>query len=103
MKSYRIVNHGIEHSQYFQGHGVSFTRYTDCATGIGNTAGDALDDALEQLCMSGTITSEEGDAIGASEDAAILYANQHTAHADCDPENHEECELYWHVSVDVEW
>ena len=30
-----IDDMGIEHSQYFQGYGTSFTRYDHCAYGIG--------------------------------------------------------------------
>lgn len=43
---YSITDHGVEHSQYFQGDGISFTEYTDCATGCGNSAWNALEDAL---------------------------------------------------------
>ncbi len=46
--AYEIINHGIEHSQYFQGCGVSFTEFDVCFTGIGNSAFEALDDALGQ-------------------------------------------------------
>jgi hypothetical protein len=35
--NFRIVDHGIEHSQYFQGHGVALSRYDACATGIGDS------------------------------------------------------------------
>ncbi len=40
---FEIVDHGIEHEQYFQGCGVSLTEFTDVATGIGNDAEEALD------------------------------------------------------------
>ena len=49
---YEIINHGIDHSDYFQGCGVSCTRYTDVATGIGCSEKDALDDALDQLAQA---------------------------------------------------
>jgi len=45
---WEIVDHGIEHSQYFQGCGVSFTKWDECFTGIGCSGAEALEDALEQ-------------------------------------------------------
>lgn len=53
VRSYRIVDHGLTHSDYFQGHGVGFTQWQDCATGAGDDAYEALDDAIEQLVYSG--------------------------------------------------
>lgn len=50
--SFQIIDHGVEHSQYFQGCGVSFTPYTDVATGIGSTPKEALDDALDSLAQN---------------------------------------------------
>ena len=35
IRSYEIINHGYEHSQYFQGGGVSYTPFDDVATGVG--------------------------------------------------------------------
>lgn len=49
---HQILDHGVEGEQYFQGCGVSFTEYTDVATGIGDSAHEALEDALEQLAMN---------------------------------------------------
>lgn len=48
-----VTDHGVEHSQYFQGDGIAFTEYTDCATGCGNSAFEAMEDALEQLASNG--------------------------------------------------
>jgi hypothetical protein len=50
---FRIVVHGIEAPDYFQGHGIAFTKWADCATGIGDTLIDALNDALESLAQNG--------------------------------------------------
>lgn len=50
---YEIVDHGIEHEQYFQGCGVAFTKYTAVFTGIGNSLREALDDAASQLAEQG--------------------------------------------------
>lgn len=48
---YEIINHGMEHSQYFRGYGVSGTRYTHVWTGIGDSAKEAYSDALDQMAV----------------------------------------------------
>lgn len=74
---YSITDHGVEHCQYFQGDGISFTEYTDCATGCGNSAYDALEDALEQLASNGwdteTIPNEMSDEVTTVEDDFYHY------------------------------
>lgn len=57
IKSYQIVDHGIEHEQYFQGCGISFISYQDIATGMGNNYSDALDDAADSLAQNNWDTS----------------------------------------------
>lgn len=47
---FEIVDLGVQHPDYFQGFGTSFTRFTACTYGIGNTAQEAYDDALDQMC-----------------------------------------------------
>lgn len=47
---YSITDHGIEGSQYFQGHSVG--DWNDCATGCGSNPYDALEDALESLAQN---------------------------------------------------
>jgi len=46
---YEIIDHGVEHEQYFQGCGVSHTKYDEVYTGIGDSLKDALNDAMELL------------------------------------------------------
>lgn len=53
LKSFEIINHGVDHSQYFQGCGTAFTPYTHVFTGCGNDAKEAYEDALEQAFMAG--------------------------------------------------
>ena len=48
---YEIINHGVQHSDYFQGCGTAFTEYEDVATGIGCSEREALEDALESLAQ----------------------------------------------------
>jgi hypothetical protein len=49
---HQVIDHGVDGSQYFQGCGVSCTEYTDVYTGIGDSAHEALEDALEQAATS---------------------------------------------------
>lgn len=57
-EKYQIIDHGVGSSDYFQGCGVSFTPYKDCFTGIGDTAYEALEDALEQAAQCQYVTED---------------------------------------------
>lgn len=46
---FTIVNHGPEHSQYFQGQGTTFTPYHSVVTGIGDNAKEAYEDCVDQI------------------------------------------------------
>lgn len=48
---FELIDHGIEHEQYFQGCGTAFTSFEDVATGIGDNPAEAIDDALESLAQ----------------------------------------------------
>lgn len=91
IEEFEIISHGVEHSQYFQGCGVSFTPYTDVATGIGMTEKEALNDALDSLAQNGWYVS----AIESSEE--YIGANDEIP----DELKGETDELYFHVSVRV--
>ncbi len=77
---FRVDDFGIENSQYFQGYGVAFTPFTDCATGIGHNPREALEDCLDQIAscydvdvedLAARIMAEEGkypDSLSVSEE-----------------------------------
>lgn len=50
---FQLIDHGIEHSQYFQGCGIAFTGFANVVTGIGDNPAKAIDDCLEQIAMNG--------------------------------------------------
>ena len=50
---FELIDHGIEHSQYFQGCGVAFTWFANVVTGIGDNPAEAIDDCLEERAMNG--------------------------------------------------
>ena len=51
MKSpcFEILVHGPEHSQCFQGCGVSFSSFSSVVTGIGENAKEAYEDCIDQI------------------------------------------------------
>jgi hypothetical protein len=87
IKEYNIVDHGIEHEQYFQGHGIAMTEYSDCATGCGNNSVEAFEDALDSLAQNGWDVSAipENAAQKSEEDVSDGYNEEH----------------YYYVSIDV--
>ena len=48
---FELVDHGLEHSQYFQGCGTCFTSSNDVATGCGDNFQEAIADCLEQIAQ----------------------------------------------------
>ena len=49
---FQLIDHGIDHSQYFQGCGIAFTGFANVVTGIGDNPAEAIDDCLEQIAMN---------------------------------------------------
>jgi hypothetical protein len=49
---YEVIDHGFDSEQYFQGCGTCFTDFEDVATGIGDTAQEAFEDAKDSLSTS---------------------------------------------------
>lgn len=50
--AYEVMDHGFDSEQYFQGCGIAYTEFDDVATGTGETAREAFDDALESLAQA---------------------------------------------------
>ncbi len=46
---------GCEWPDYFQGYGTAFSKYDNCAYGIGNTVEEALEDCIEMFAQSSDI------------------------------------------------
>ena len=56
---FEVVNHGIDHAQYYQGCGTAATDFTECVTGCGSNLFEAFNDALNQLSEIGYVISQE--------------------------------------------
>ena len=109
---FEIIDHGIESSSYFQGCGVSFTDFEEVSTGIGDTASEALEDALESLAQGDWDTDsvkpewhiEPKDQKGVCEGCEFSCDDDDDDDAkdcrdDCDP--CDGCEMYHFVSIRV--
>jgi len=93
---FELIDHGIEHSQYFQGCGVAFTRFANVATGIGDNPAEAIDDCLEQVATDGWDTEGMEARIMAQEGLkAIPTTPSVAAEFGCD----ETGEAHYHVSI----
>lgn len=77
IQEHQTVDHGVDNSQYFQGCGTAFTDFADVATGIGDSASEAFEDACEQLAQLGwdtsTLTDDLSDEIDVPEDSEDCY------------------------------
>ncbi len=101
---FEIIDHGIDNAQYFQGCGVSFTSFDECATGCGENASEAYNDALESLAQNGwdvlpIVESEEG--IAANGETADTVSQYIASIAEPSEEQDEDHELYYYVSIRV--
>jgi len=121
---YEILRHGVEHSQYFQGCGVSFTRFSEVSTGIGYTEREALLVAIEtaRQALPDGIEFPEDDvlfglpALGRESTVEPLHPLpghgnldvptckatncEHAVGGDIgDCAECEDCDLHWYVSV----
>lgn len=84
IEEYEIVDHGIEHEQYFQGCGTAFSKFDDVYTGIGNSLKDALNDAAEQTASEYEVSSELGYEIDGADNVDYSdHAPDETKHTDC--------------------
>lgn len=109
---FRIVDHGVEHAQYFQGHGTSFTKWDESITGHGMSPKEAIDDALEQLAGAGIkLPANLDDFMNAVEKKAKeMYGDNYAKNMVSEvqkksgeyetEEDMETSELYYYVSID---
>ena len=90
---FEIIDHGCDGDQYFPGCGVSFTRFTDCTTGIGTSARDAATDALGY--MDAATSKEDEDALRAAVESMSDAPSFDPEDEDISPE--------WHHYVSIRW
>lgn len=98
---------GVDSPSYFQGAGTAFTDWDEVFVGVGDTAREAAEDALESLAQS---TDEQPspkmyDDINQFDDETSAHAGDCTAEhgPDCEmqPDGHDECDLQHYVALYV--
>lgn len=97
---FEIIDHGIEHSQYFQGCGTVFTPFTECATGIGDNFAQAIEDALDFIAQGDDYDTDGMDArILEYLNAESLPTSPSVDQEDYHWQDDDDCELYYYVSI----
>jgi hypothetical protein len=96
---FEVIDHGIEHSQYFQGCGVSHSRFTDVATGIGYSAHEAGQDALECAWFGEGIDPEECDGWKELEETLAGLPGDVLPGLEAEHQSDEGSEVWHHVSI----
>lgn len=95
VSEFEVVDLGIEHPDYFQGFGVSYTNFNYCCYGIGNDAVDAFDDACEQM-------SQCCDCIGLDDtysDMLERYPDFRNKQLVAESEVEPGSESYYHIGI----
>jgi hypothetical protein len=118
-KRYEIIDHGVDHAQYFGGCGTFGTRFDRTVTGAGCSAKEAGDDALDQFWDTvdkQTFPIEQAEQMHAEiEKMSTRDDAHHACRVEFDrtlkrykDENerdaawdkyHETCEMYHYVSI----
>lgn len=103
-----IIDHGIDHSEYFQGFCVSHTVFDHAETGCGETPAEALDDALEQIAMTHgdkgreliEIIETSKDYVHIKEDSTSVYQYLVQSGEITDGDDYPDgCDLHYYVSI----
>ena len=92
LKDFEIVRHGICWPHYFQGCGIAHTPFEHCATGIGDTEYEALEDALESAAQA-------GHTMPTTQEEKELDSMDLTDHASGNVEDGQEDTPFWYVSI----
>ena len=102
-QDFEIVDLGVDSPDYFQGFGTSYTPFEHCTYGIGDTAEEAYDDALESVAQcEGTerIMSLLPDSCDI--DNSVDHSDHDCAQSNEDaefPDDSEPCNMFYHVGI----
>lgn len=97
MLTYQIIDHGLRRRAV--GCGVAFTQYEHAVTGIGDSAKEAGEDALEQFHLSidrNDVTVEEAAKL--EEEIKDLSSKPSFDPAEVNEEGHHYVSIRWKVS-----
>lgn len=111
IKEHKLMDHGIEHCQYFQGYGIIFTGFGYMSMGAGGSINEAIADAIDQIATAGYDVENLIDAI--EQEIAHLPTEQRSRsvctwlncdQADIDEDRRtlcESCERYYYMSIRI--
>lgn len=109
---YHIIDHGIQHCQYLIPQGTAFTPYENSVLGVGDTFGDAIEDALESIALSDSEIANKLDKLIKADYKAELALESPSAYAEackayaeeegCTIEEAEEADFESHLWYYVE-
>jgi hypothetical protein len=109
IQHFDIIDHGIDHAQYFQGDSAMFTSFETTETGCGDTFADAIDDALEGIAQVSEVEIDFDDLNARIKESLGLkstdeYPTKPSASewmdaASSKGEGEGDSELYYYVSI----
>ena len=94
---YQLVDHGIDHAQYFPGCGVAFTEYYEVYTGCGSNFAKAIEDVLDQIALDGDYNIDGLEAKIKEDYRLEKWPTEPNTDKYC--EENEDCELYYYLSI----
>jgi len=97
IEGYQLVDHGIDHAQYFPGCGVAFTEYEVCYTGCGSNFAEAIEDVLDQIALDGDYDIEGLEARIKRDYGLEKWLTEPNTDKYC--EENEDCELSYYLSI----
>lgn len=96
---FEVLDHGEDGSQYFPGCGTAHTKFAHVATGVGDTAAEALEDALEFMVNGeSTVSPLQERAMRESLADPDKSAFESLNHSECG-EDHDGDDWHHYVSV----
>ena len=96
IQDFQVLDHGIDHVQYFQGCGVFYTDYTYVCTGCGNNCKEAISDALDQVAELGYDSEDLESRIKKQFNITEFATKPNT---DKYHEENEDSEMYYYLSI----
>lgn len=104
IESYNVTC-DYDNSQFWPGHGIACTNYDDCATGIGSTPREALEDCLDSLAQNDIHFDGDKDAeLLAALETQCGDVDQAMETEETDGEmNTDNSDSYFYVSIDVKF
>jgi hypothetical protein len=101
VKAFEFRDYGVDHAQYFQGAGTAYTDWDQVYVGVGDSAFEAGKDALDSLCSGAEHVTME--TFLDLEARASELDNAEDAHAECDLDDDDGCELNHYVALFVQF